>query len=743
MSGSYSIEVAKDRNKLYNSEYLKMMQFDKLNSQLELILTENANKFHPTRYKRLTGDVIYLKHRFTFDRIKTICISFRMFEHNITCAYGFVYGSIINDNFEPDVIIYGPSLTSQDGEYRSRSMLWVTYCSRFNKYKNAVDMVDEMICARLDNGQLSYSVDIHLDLSLIKYKSQIAKFIDDKRLAINVHILCWLYDFYAINNEYQENHMNPIYKYLFSQNADLAFLKKILETMSDGEYQTMQLLELSTIQYRHDTSIITTWPLKAGQKLFPLIVDEFEHPNDIRFPTWAELYITNRASNLVLNFVSPSFYFLGGWFLINNGGPELYDNEVSRDRFKFSNISSKITRKLTKARDNIDAAVAANTASALSQDFSRLAAQISRARTFARARLNLSNYSLCQTSEFVGRTLRDFYHLHNTGSYEASHHIFTDIRSTMKFVFDMIWAFHSANTRAHIIHGDPHVNNITLYQTFFHWDTMQHPSWSKGNAVTLYLDGNERHYTFPYTGEHTCLIDFSRAMLGDRDAVRQEFGEQIAREFFIIQDVFMANLIGHHVPQITVQEAATLINSKPATAFKLFAAIDPIISCRGFLQIITVEKIFKEDIAAKIIELLGGIVAFCEEQLMANLELARREPAIDDPAAISWINWEILGRFFSDYNTDVEKLKDLNIICTYNMNAEMINNIDRYENWGNHITYEQMRKVAIRDDTWKDMPNNRETYENLMRQLVELNKYEAEMATKEREYVEIEPWMFL
>ncbi len=715
---------------IYDVEYHNIINLESV-QDLELRkIFQDSIPMHVIRDYRLNQHVRYFKHRILFDRESTVCISFRVIEHEITCAYAFVYGTFdtMSESFKPDLIVYGPALTSQDGEYRSHGLLWSSYEAFFTKYETVTNIVDELLCFKLDENLLQYDVDIHP--AQAAQTKPIAKYIDENRLPIKLHILCWLYDYYAIHHDSQENHMNPIYKYLMHQECDLPFFEKVLDNLSDTEYQTMQLIDMSTVEHIKSREV-QFLPLKCGQKLFPLLVDEYENPGDIRFPTWAEIYITNRCSNLSLNYISPSFPFIGNWFLISQSDYYMYDNEAMRLKFEHSNISSRITRKLdhADALNYVDDVVVA-------EDFARMSHQIKRARTFARAKLNLSPYTICLMSEFTGRTLKDSYHLSKTNSFEASHYIFTDPENAIKFVFELIYAFYSANTRMGTIHGDPHVNNITLFQTFFHWDPQSLPKWRKGHAIEAYFINNIT-YAFQYTGEHTVLIDFSRAFLQDRDAITAEFGDEIALDFFALQDSFMFSIVASLFPNLDKKKLNEFIVEYPSTAFKLFSVMDILISCRGLIQLITVDKIFNAEIEVIMIKLIKDIISFAETYTVKTYNVLLENP--DSP--FEWINLLLLEKFFTQQIMTTKQLADKNIITIFNHQAHLKNDIRQYNKWGDHVSFEAIRREFAVD--WDNkLVKTKASYERLMQELKAQQEYDDKLISIPKEHIEIEPWMY-
>ena len=92
-------------------------------------------------------------------------------------------------------------------------------------------------------------------------------------------------------------------------------------------------------------------PLEMGQKFIPLTIAEVlpSRREDINFASWRELYLNMIASNLVLNFVCPSFPLINSWFYIQNTRASIFDNLAMHDRYKHSDIAREITNQVRAA----------------------------------------------------------------------------------------------------------------------------------------------------------------------------------------------------------------------------------------------------------------------------------------------------------------------------------------------------------------------------------------------------------
>ena len=95
--------------------------------------------------------------------------------------------------------------------------------------------------------------------------------------------------------------------------------------------------------------------LILGQKLMPLTKYNITNPKSLLFNPWRELYFNLECAILVLNYISPSFPVPVGWFYIQNGGKELYDNRHIHELFNASDESDSISKLLINASTQSDA----------------------------------------------------------------------------------------------------------------------------------------------------------------------------------------------------------------------------------------------------------------------------------------------------------------------------------------------------------------------------------------------------
>lgn len=718
-----------------DEEYKSIINFEKIEDvKLRDLFIYNIDG-RPDRDRRLRCDVSLLKYMFTILRNEVICISFRMHEDDLDCAYAYMYveWDAAKKEVRPFAILCGPSLTSMDGEYRPGMTLWHTFEKFFVDHAESIDAIDSHLCAKLNNGSLRYETFMHLYPGFTEI-DKIREFVEDKRIAIRAHMLCWMRDFYAILHKTEENHMNPIYREMIYNAEDEPVFQKLIGDMDDILYQKMIQIELFSILPVSLDLPKRTYPLRVGQKYFPLTVSEYENIGDIRFPTWAEIYITTKCSNLALNYISPSFPFLGTWFFVYNSGIHLYDNLASIDKMKNAPISAEITAKLRK----VDLLNYVSSHEPVSGLFNRMSLQINRAINFADIRMNMAGVSLCITSEFVGRTIADSYRLYKGGSVESQAFIFTEYESFSRIIFEVIYAFYCANTRVGVIHSDPHANNITIKQMYSGWNPRDKPTWKKGHAFDVYYVGG-KSYAFPIIGGFACLIDLSRGILRDRETLAREYPGEIARDFLTAQDAYFRRLIDNIMPEITMKhehELSAFMRESPEAAFRVFSGIDTVIACRSINSLISHDKIFDDlpKLKLQIENLLDNITEFTRKAMVSDFSAAISKVSIEAAVETEWVNKRAFEKFFAEFTMTPDELDGKNLVTIYSYEARMKNDINFQEKWGSIVQLEN-----------RPNPTNeakREEFLNKFRRNYVANRqFDSEVALRPLKRITIEPWM--
>jgi hypothetical protein len=160
-----------------------------------------------------------------------------------------------------------------------------------------------------------------------------------------------------------------------------------------------------------------------------------------------------------------------------------------------------------------------------------------------------------------------------------NHKIFKDPNLFSKYLFDICYGAHILHCRAGIIHGDLHLNNITLYQLDI----------GKKNNLVMYLgpNGQKDTYIFENLGSYMCLIDYSRSLLGLHSPCFKGFTDIEMFKYLREQRKRALHRLYLYIPTI-VQKSQSLIaglmQSHWERMFYVVACIDFLAIGRNFLH---------------------------------------------------------------------------------------------------------------------------------------------------------------
>ncbi len=714
-----------------------------------------------------------MKYLFPAKMTNMVATMFKMTFDETTCIYAYLYSTCINGAITNKYICLGPTYDSRDGEYRSRYILWSQFLEFIDVYSDIIDMVEPMIIAKMQS-QLQYHVSFYYPQACDQSR-EFEDSINDARLPIMFHALCWLTDFFYFHNNYTENHANSAYVNNIYQREDADIYDQIVDKLTSYGYLCMishieEWSDKVSKDLQRDTFYPT--PIRIGQKIIPIALLEAIHPDDIRFAAWREKEFTVRLCNLMLNFVAPGFPLVINWSYINGADANLFDNMSMHEKYHQSDIAKKIVEQLdivdksahnteiiggdvssdsedrsydddwtygageytTGAADIIDSTedydvtdiigtnsndgIADIIGAADSSDrvFTNISENLKAAALAAGRDVILSDLAICLRMEHMGRTLR------NLPVLVAAHATVPELMKTYsdpavfnKHIFEFMYNAHCMNTHIHLLHGDAHLNNVTvawLMKLFYNGKL------AVENPVIAYtLDGI--CYTFPHYGTFASFIDFSRAILGSESAIVHDYGNLYAANYFSEQKLRILNVINKHVPNIAAQaRLGELITENLPLVFKAIASVDILTITRSLTKLFETDSAFTHDddnkerfIPVDIVskQLLVAVADAAYELLVANIT-AIIDGTVTNVTDIEWPNHILIKKFFSKHVATVESLSGHTVIDFYNHGNPLKYNIHNYDDWGPllNVDYdtEMRQKFGIESDPdlvqWKE-----------------------------------------
>ncbi len=721
---------------------LRIGEFPKLKTQL----VKRDNPFHYYSHNmRIIRNWRLMKDAYIQHKTNNIFVTFRVSVAGASAVYANLYAQYIPGAAESTKFTSwccGGSFESQDGEYRSRLLPFARFVTLMEKYRETIEIVERMIADKMNSAALAFHADFFYPANFSGSERQFESTVDSLRVAIKFYAVCWIRDYHYAKNGIIENHMSPTYRHIVYRPEDVGVYESILSQLGLHELEIMiiRITKCMRILDRTDDTL----PLECGQKIFPITAFEAIKVHDINFSVWRELYISNLCTDLALNFVSPSFPCINNWFIIENAHVGLFDNPAMHVRYRQSAIAESISRQLRDI-DRTNYTDSRRELGPINSKFMRLSKHIQKSIVYADSAIKLTDLAICVTSENVGLTYRDLPAYISKNPAYGYNRIFADSDAFSKYAFETIYALYCMNTKCALLHGDLHTNNATIYR-FYNIRRLEDSSRKNFHVLFAVRD---RAYVFQHYGLYSCIIDFSRAVIGDMALIEDEFGERFADIFAKEQRIRVMRILFTHFSKFMERnhdEIERLLTDNLQLMFKILTAVDAFVFFNGIKAVLTTDKHFKSGevkLSQDVVKLATKIADAAEASLLENL-IAAIEGRVTSAAQIEWPNYRFLRKFFEKFETTdgaIAANPEINVVDMYNYSADLRYHIDNYGEWGPILSVEyeeQMYKKygldvpqAILDMKKFETMDDNKPVERLV------DKYEH----REQDVINIEPWM--
>ena len=505
--------------KLFKEKYIKNINYldnYKLKSDTENIYYEFSNfnyeKSHILKYIKL----LIIDNDIKLSKTETVCTVLKIIRNKKIINYAYIYGKIENNNVINKYIITSNALISKDGEYKYRLISF----DKINIENKILDKYYKYIIQELKNKEFDLICDI-FNIKNKKIKSNYLNKINNKQVFIKVYLISWLVEIYNIYTKNQSINMNELYNNIMFSNKDIEIFKK---------YYTNDLQQI----IKEFTYYDSEYQLQLGQKLIPFNYIQLKEYNNIIHFQWKELLINRIITNLIYNSNSTCFSIFVDWFLILNSNKNLYDNIEIYKKILYSDKIKEILNYLYLAKNNLIELKSFNEKEKL---INSLLIKLKKIIKDSESGILMSNISLCYFSEYSGKTIYDYLNkiandtkIINDDSIVNCHigNLYTDYDIFSKYIFEIIYSLYCLNLKG-IIHGDLHLNNITMNSSIdlckdsnviydlnnnYHENIMDYILNYQENidfkSKNNYLDNC---YIFKHYGTYPCIIDFSRSFL--------------------------------------------------------------------------------------------------------------------------------------------------------------------------------------------------------------------------------------
>ena len=528
---------------------------------------------------------------------------------------------------EPEYICISPTFDSRDGEYRHR-FIW------YKQFLEGYDALGSLL-APIEQYLLEAIGDDELGVDLLFYPggdkgrrapSGPVTYAESSRLGIKALAVALAVDANRARDQTLQNHATPAYATVMR-----ALYARCPELASGSTTETMDLLDVF-VTGKSNQNLRT----QCGQKLVPLTIRESLQTGDINFAPWREVWVGQRATDLVVNGVAPMFSIFNNWTYLDGVDRNLFENKAMHDRYDRSVKAEAVNESLRRAR----AAVGSDAETDYRMGL--LDGHVWKAIEYAQDYVLLTDLAMCTTSEYVGMTVRTVPDVVRRSRQVSPAYLrmFADPALQARYLFDLCYGAHVLHTRVGAVHADLHLNNMTIFEH----ESQYVPStsgdtasfWERyANPTIAYIAGPRGEadtYVFPHDGRFASLIDFSRAIIGPtaRPQIATESGEAFAAGFYRSQVSRVLRVLHHYIPGFVAKNQEMvkgLLLSDFDTMFRVLTAVDFLAIGRNYgalLRELAAEKRRKGDfrvleVAPEGIALAARIEQIALEHLVVNL----------------------------------------------------------------------------------------------------------------------------
>lgn len=607
------------------------------------------------RYYAITRKTEYICTAFKISRV----YSKKKQMYNTT--YAFLYSYLgKNNKLVHDFVCTCPTFKSADGEYRHRFIPYEQIMQVHKEFLKAYEPVEEHLIDQMKNGTISLTTHSLFTPGMdTAQEKQLKQSIDKNRLPIILYAAAWIVDYARLQEGKLENHLAEGYKEAMFSPDDEDFYR---DWRRDNENEYIRLsLVLTRVRKEVKQNYLVT---EIGQKFIPLTVAEVEDSQNIEYQAWREAYLSSQIGNLVINGISPSFPIFNDWFFIRSTNPALFDNKITHLKLQHSQRASGIVRGLEKARSGTYLLDPFKQEELYySYNLENLSEAIELPMDFAEQQIVFSDITLCTLTEHVGRTLGDLPELLKRDPIAREvGPMFSDLAVFDKYLFEFFYAMFCMNKHYGLIHGDLHLNNATLFRVrnFHHYQTGE---LLVPNPHIVYNTEGQL-YTFPHHGRTSCIIDFSRSLIG-KEFLAHGTSSLVASEierFLTRQQKSITRLMERDMPDFYKQNAAAIqiaLLEHYDAVYRIVTLFDPLKLVGGFLNLCQQVqepsrlKIYGDVdiIKNKIIPRLENIRDYLHHAITTSfLALFKKNPTLVKEG--TWPILNLIEKFFKPYQAE-------------------------------------------------------------------------------------------
>lgn len=606
-----------------------------------------------------------------------------------------------------DYVALSPTYKSADGEYRHRFVPVQQIVNHKKTYSELYDAVEKHLSDQVSDGSVVLEFTV---IASDNVRKVLQKDIDKSGFALTFYASEWFVEYSRARRGRSENHIVSGYHEAMFDSEDSALWaehKDFLERDYGKFYSKMTAISPNPNQV-----MLTT---ECGQKLVPLTVRDVEAADDIRLAPWREMYIVGRVGDLVINGITHGIPLLGDWFFVNLSGA-MFDNEISSAKLKHSIVAEDIVRRLEAARRSTYLLDPINKKEIfLSYKMAGLSEAVDIPMNYAERDLVMSELVMCAVEEHLGRTVGDLPALMMQESYRADvGPMFSDYSHFARYCFEFVYTLYCMNKFLGVIHGDPHVNNITIYRVV---SRLRDGKLVVNNPHMLYRVGDVL-YLFPTVSRCAAFIDFSRGYLWKRDILLQDYSEAQIAQIRVDYQTRILETLAYLLPTYMESHRTDVelaLDRHFDLVYQSFQVLDT------YRLMMGLEHLFKQQVLGMPLhlktygdrEMLTSmafplLATLRDEALnlfVSNLDLIIKAPK-DKPPTLVEPNLVLLQRHFKEFvansgpdpSAPTESADPITLVDYWSDQNELRYNIREYDKFPPTIKFDYVQKHGIQEE---------------------------------------------
>lgn len=435
-------------------------------------------------------------------------------------------------------VVHGHSYSSQDGQYMGRFQPWERFLEVYSReeFSPIISEASSLMMKLMNTKKLRFQVDICYPEDF-QHRRDYEDSINCSRICNKLFEVSW-----AIDNYHQYLSIVPSH---INLNYAAVILHETLHRYFTSRYKESENKELWW-QLRNQLTLVKEEKysnFKLGQKIIPMSVEEYINPWSITQSFWRELFISLALTELVFNGCCLGFPLVAGWSQADSVHAGIFENASLHERYQHGQIAEEMAKELQRVEANTRPFGVFR-----SPSYVGYSDKIKDAIKYGETTIVMSKSAGIIVYEDVGPTLANWHtYVESPKLTDKGYQNVLLWPNAARIVADWLTSFISMHERLSCVHGDLHMNNMTI-------DCTSTATRLKSEHCFAYILG-ESLYLYPDDGARGYIIDSSKSILMNTSALSKVLPSHEVATYARGLPNVLAKFLCSYYPQYEKREA--------------------------------------------------------------------------------------------------------------------------------------------------------------------------------------------